>query len=345
MARPPVPPPVSASRRALGLVLGSGIPPERLRPTAARAEQLGFDELWFSEDCFFTGAISGATAALGATSRIAVGLGVVSGMLRQPALLSMEISTMARAFPARLSVGLGLGVPAWLRQLESLPRSPRTALTECVSAMRRLLAGERLEQTGEYFSFHDVALAHPPTDPVPVHLGVVGRRLLQLSGEIADGTILSVCAGPRYITWAREQIEAGRARASQQEAQRVTAFALYTVAHDGRAAFDAMRGPLAFFLAADPENDLIRVQGLSETIGELVTRGGPDALVAGMPASWPSELAVSGTPEDCAEQIRALYEAGADSVALLPVGDQPLDDMASLTAAEVMPLLAQGRGS
>ena len=58
----------------VGLVLGSHMPPERIAPTARLAEEMGFGELWFSEDCFFSGGASGVTAALAATARLPVEL-------------------------------------------------------------------------------------------------------------------------------------------------------------------------------------------------------------------------------------------------------------------------------
>src|SRR5262245_28481789 len=85
----------------VGLVLGSQIPPEQIRETARLGEELGFGELWLAEDYFFTGGISGAVAALASTSRIPIGLGIVSAMVRHPALLAMECSTIARMFPGR----------------------------------------------------------------------------------------------------------------------------------------------------------------------------------------------------------------------------------------------------
>ncbi|NQV05699.1 LLM class flavin-dependent oxidoreductase, partial [bacterium] len=43
------------ARIPIGLVLGSSIAPENLAPSAKRAEDRGFGELWFAEDYFFTG--------------------------------------------------------------------------------------------------------------------------------------------------------------------------------------------------------------------------------------------------------------------------------------------------
>ena len=78
---------------------------------ARRGEELGFGELWLAEDYFFTGGISGATAVLAETKEVPVGLGIVSAMVRHPAVLAMEIATMARMYPGRVHPGIGLGVP------------------------------------------------------------------------------------------------------------------------------------------------------------------------------------------------------------------------------------------
>jgi 5,10-methylenetetrahydromethanopterin reductase len=329
---------VGCEDNKLGLVLGSSMRPEHLIPVAAEADALGFDELWFSEDCFFTGGISAASAVLASTSHIQVGLGIVSAMLRHPALLAMEVATMAGAFPGRIAAGVGLGVPAWLRQVGRSPSSSLGAMTECVTALRRLLDGETLDITGGEFHFENVALAHPPAHPVPIHMGVSGPRMLQLSGELADGSILSVGGGAKYVTWARQQIDAGRSKAGRTAQHHVTAFALYAVDADRQRARDEIRAPMAFYKAAGGVNAMTDVEGISETLSQMLERGGDEAVATDMPERWLEDMSVCGTPEDCARGIRALYEAGADSVALFPVAGN-IQQATRITSAEVMPLL------
>ncbi len=323
----------------LGLVLGSAMPPEQLLPAAKEADGCGLDELWFTEDCFFTGGISGAAAALAATTRIQVGLGVVSAMLRHPALLAMELATIGRAFPGRVIAGIGLGVPAWLRQVGRLPRSPVGAMAECVTAVRQLLDGERLDRAGGEFSFADVALTHPVAGHLPIYLGVCGPRMLRLSGEIAAGTILSAGAGVRYVTWAREQIEKGRAAAERADAHRITAFALYAVGQDRRRAREEVRAALAMYMAAGGVDAITDAEGISDALGAMLRQGGADVVAREMPESWIDELSVCGTPEDCARRIAKFYEAGADSVALFPVQADRVQQVVRATAEQVTPLL------
>lgn len=326
------------NHRGLGLVLGSAVAPEQLTPTAALAEECGFDELWLAEDFFFTGGISGASLALGATSRIRVGLGVVSAVVRHPALLAMEVSTISRVHPGRLIAGVGLGVPGWIRQMDLFPPTALGALRETVTSVRRLLRGEELTLEGKVHSFDRVKLTYPETSSTPVHMGVIGPKMLQLSGEIADGSIFSVAASLEYVRWARERIEEGRRRGDRTDDHRITMFALYSVDDDGKAARAAVRGPLAFYKSNGP-NSLTDVHGISDQLQEIIDRGGAEALEHEIPDAWIEELTIAGTPEECAEKISLFYEAGVDTVALFPTPTDRVAELVELTAAEVIPRL------
>jgi alkanesulfonate monooxygenase SsuD/methylene tetrahydromethanopterin reductase-like flavin-dependent oxidoreductase (luciferase family) len=327
------------NERGIGLVLGSSVAPERLSAAAAGAEAGGFDELWLAEDFFFTGGISAATAVLAATNRIGVGLGVVSAVARHPALLAMEIATVSRMFPGRLTAGVGLGVPAWIRQMGLYPPTALGAVRECVTGVRRLLRGEELTEQGRVFEFDRVRLTYPEGDqPTPIHMGVSGPKMLRLSGEIADGTVLSVAASTEYVQWARERIEEGRAIGGRTAKHRVTVFALYSVDGDEDVARAAVRRPLAFYKSNGP-NALTDVAGISDQLRDILDRGGYDRLVEEMPESWVERLTIAGTPEHCAARIRAFHEAGADSVALFPMPSDQVDRVVRLTADEVLPRL------
>jgi 5,10-methylenetetrahydromethanopterin reductase len=324
----------------VGVVLGSALPPEHIQGAAAAAEKLGFGEIWLAEDYFFTGGISGATAVLAATERIPVGLGIVSAMVRHPALLAMEISTTARMYPDRLMPGIGLGVPDWMRQMGILPRSPLGAMRECVTSVRDLLAGEELTADGDYFHFDKVKLTYPlEAGGVPLFMGVLGPKMLQLSGEVADGTVISVLASPQYVSWARERIAEGMERGGRTEHHRVATFALFAVNEDGEKARAEMRPLLAFYLATLPHATMVSNYGITDQVLEL-SKDGPEALAKAMPDEWIEDLAVAGNPQECAEKIGRLLEAGSDSVDLFPVPPDRAMETIELAGAKVLPACA-----
>lgn len=328
-----------SERSPVGLVLGSAIPPERLGPTARLGEELGFGELWFAEDCFFTGGISGATAALAATKRIPVGLGIVSAVTRHPALLAMEVSTLARMFPGRVLPGIGLGVPAWLDQMGLRPRSPLSALRECVSSLRSLLAGEEVTDEGRQFVFDGVSLAYVPEEPVPIYMGVVAEKGLRLAGVVADGLVLSVLASAEYVRWAIEQAALGAGEAGRAAAHGVAAFAMFSLDGDRARAKAALRGPAAFYLAAGGRNALTDAFGISDELEDMLARGGAETVERELPHRWLDELTVSGDPDECAEGIRRYLDAGADSVVLFPLPSERSEEIVRSAAAEVLPRL------
>jgi len=328
---------MSNEQAPVGLVLGSALPPEGIRDVARRGEELGFSELWLAEDYFFTGGISGATAALAETSSIPVGLGIVSAMVRQPAVLAMEISTMERMYPGRVRPGIGLGLPIWIEQMGLRPRSDLTAMRECVTSVRRLLDGEEVDGEGRSFDFHSVKLTYPTADRVPLYMGVIGPKMLRLSGAIADGTVVSVLAGTDYLRWARERIGEGMADAGRTAHHRITAFALFSVDEDGQKARDHVRGIVAFYAAAMSTNALMTVYGISEELTRMAEAGGHEEVARRMPDTWIDDLVVAGTPEECAAQIRSLLSAGADSIALFPTPPERASELIELASREVLP--------
>ena len=58
--------------------------------------------------------------------------------------------------------------------------------------------------------------------------------------------------------------------------------------------------------------------GIAGEVASLLSDGGVARLEADMPDEWIDQMAVVGTPEQCAAAIRALADAGADSVVLVP---------------------------
>jgi alkanesulfonate monooxygenase SsuD/methylene tetrahydromethanopterin reductase-like flavin-dependent oxidoreductase (luciferase family) len=251
----------------------------------------------------------------------------------------MELATLGRIHPERLVPAIGLGLPDWLRQLGVYPRSPLGAMRECVSAVRRLLAGDEVSTAGASFHFDRVQLSFPVA--MPLHMGIMGPKMLELSGEIADGTVLSVLASARYVEWARGRIAAGAERAARPGHHRVSTFALFAVDRDGQRARDALRPFLAFFLETVARSTLVSALGIADELRDLVAAG-PGVLEREMPDSWIEDLAIAGEPVECAGKIRGLLEAGSDTVELFPAPPERAGEFIALAAELVLPLVVSG---
>ena len=319
--------PDDGGRPALGFVVRPEHPPEDLPSLARRVEAGGFDELWLWEDCFFAGGIAAAATALAATSRIRVGLGIMPAPPRNPAFAAMEIAALERMHPGRFLPGIGHGVTPWMRQIGARPESQLTLLEETVAAIRSLLAGGEVTVDGRYVRLDGVRLDHPPAEPPPVSVGVRRARSLALSGRVADGTILSELSSVPYLRWAREQIAARRPH-------RLTVYAWCSLDRDPDAARAALRPVVAErLLDGGPQVEQL---GVAEQVAAMAADGGVEAVSAAMPDAWIDSLAVAGTPQEGAAAVRALGDAGADAVVLVP----PTPDVAAETlGSELLPVV------
>ncbi len=189
-----------------GVVFRPQCPPEELRAAVAAAEDAGVDELWLWEDCFLEGGLTTAAAALAWSERITVGIGLLPVPFRNPALAAMEIATLARLFPGRLTVALGHGVQDWMRQVGAAVDSPMTLLREHTTAVRSLLRGEEVDVRGRYVSLDRVRLDWPPRQAPRLLVGGRGPRTVALAGEVSDGVLLDTITDPDVVRRARELV-------------------------------------------------------------------------------------------------------------------------------------------
>jgi alkanesulfonate monooxygenase SsuD/methylene tetrahydromethanopterin reductase-like flavin-dependent oxidoreductase (luciferase family) len=273
----------------IGVMYDRDWAPEGLPEFARQAEALGVDDLWVVEDLGWNGGVSAAAVALGATERLRVGIGITPAPLRSPALLAMELATLARVFPGRLVAGIGHGVREWMTSVGVAPRSPLALLEETITSVRALLRGERVELEGREVRLDGVQLVHPPAEPPPVVAGVVRARSLELSGRVADGTLIAEGHGPRDL----ENTRALTAKGGAGPEHTLTV--------------------LAFCCVGDDPGEVARTLH-SSTEGQGGWLGRPQEDV----------FTVSGSAQEAAGDIGALSAAGADTVALRIVGAEPL---------------------
>ena len=184
-------------------------PADRLLDYARQVEAHDLDEMWVVEDLTFHGGFTQATAALAATSRINVGIGIAPAVVRNVAYTAMEIATLAQMFPGRFHMGFGHGVDFWIEQVGAVPSSWMSSLRETVTVTKQLLAGENVTVNGDYVHVDGVQLAHPAQVMPSISLGVRGPRSMALAAEVGAGVIFAEWSGPRYLEQVRRQIGDG----------------------------------------------------------------------------------------------------------------------------------------
>lgn len=286
----------------LGAVFLPQLPPERLRSVARAADEAGLDELWLWEDCFRESGIATAAAALAWTERLRVGVGLLPAPLRNVALTAMEVATLHRLFPDRVVIGVGHGVQDWMAQVGARVESPVTLLREYATALAALLAGETVTTTGRYVQLDAVRLDWPPSSPPALVAGASGPRSLRLCGEVADGTILTSGTSPDGVRAPRALVEEGRRAAGRTGPHAVTVYVLAATGPGAQARLEAEHRAWG--------HDLVQ------------------------------EVGVAGDAPTVAAAVRRWAQAGADTVVLQPMADDPdPEGFVRFVGAEVRPLV------
>ena len=291
---------------SLGVLVPRDLPIVEFPGYVRAAEAAGFDELWVVEDLYFRGGIAQAAAALAATERIKVGIGILPAPLRNPALTAVEAHTLAELFPGRLILGIGHGMPGWMAEVGAAPASPLRVLEEHITVVRSLLHGATAELA------RTVRLDLPVTaPPPPVMAGVRGPRSLALSGRVADGTLLAEPVTPEYLASARAAIGA--------EDHRIAAYNFASVDVDPERARAAVRPVMAWLGDPDWAPHIAALDFAAEFSALRAECADGEEFAARVPQEWVDRLTVSGTPERAKARIAELREAGADSVVLIPM--------------------------
>lgn len=327
--------------RLVGVVYRPEFPLEGLGDAARRAERAGFDSLWLFEDCFWVGGIATSAVALAATERITVGLGIMPAVSRNPTMTAMEFATLARLFPGRFLPGIGHGVPEWMRQIGAAPPSALAALEETLNAVRALLAGETVTTEGRTVRLDGVRLDAPPAQVPLVYAGVQGPKSLMLTGQVADGTILSEPLSVDYVRMARQRIADGRDRAGRDGHHPVVGYTWFQVDDDGEAARERLRPTVAANFGNPAARTLLEPLGLLPEADALRSAAVDDADFARrLPAEWIDRVTVAGTPAECAQAAHRLFDAGVDHLVLLPgTNHADWDEQIDRAGRELLPLL------
>lgn len=140
--------------------------------------------------------------------------------------------------------------------------------------------------------------------------------------------LLSVLSSPTYVAWARQWVG---------PTVPLTAFVLAAVADDERAARDAVRGAVGFFLRAESHTALVGQSRHGAEIREIA------GLAAGEPLAvedaWIDEFAVAGNPDQVGARLTALIAAGAGAIGLWLFPPGRLHHQLRQLAGEVLPTL------
>ena len=330
----------------LGLNLGYwGIGPQGEEATeiVLAAERLGFDSVWAAES-YGSDAVSVLAYLAAKTETIGLGAAILQVPARQPAAAAMAGVTIDALSNGRFIFGFGPSGPQVSEGWYGIPyEKPWGRTREYVEIVKQIVArGGRLEYQGKHFTLplkegegvtgQGKALKlniHPIRDEIPVYLGAIGRKSVELAAEIADGWIPIFFSVDKWQEAWGEHIEAGLSKSGRSR-QDFTVSPSVQVAIDGD--LDAARGlvkaGLLLYLGGMGSKktnfyaDLTRRFGFAEVADEvqsLYLEGKREEAYAAIPDELVDATAMIGTEEEVAERVKRFADAGVGRMIVSPM--------------------------
>jgi len=295
------------------------------------AEDHGFEAVWQAESRLVRDAIVPMAAYAAVTEKIKIGSGVINNWTRNIGLLAATFLTLDDLAPGRIICGIGAWWDPLARNVGIERRKPLLAMRETVEVLRRLLNMERVTFHGEFHNVDGIELdvVHGRREPrdVKIMIGATGGKMMEMTGEIADGAVLNYCVPPEYNDEALRQLEAGAKKAGRKlEDIDRPQLIVCSVDHDREKAIDTTRGLLTQYLAQQPH--IAKASGVAEDVVQKIQ------AILGWPATHeqiekakhlvPEDLiyriTASGTPQEAKAKVQEYVDKGATCPILYPVG-------------------------
>ena len=303
------------------------------------ADEAGLEGVWVSE-AWGQDVVSVLAVLADRTERIGIGSALMQIPARQPTAAAMAAATIDVISGGRMRLGLGVSGPQVSEGWYGVPFERQLGrIREYVEIVRQAWAREPVVHEGRNFKIPAEGgmglgkplklMAKPPQQQLPIYVGAIGPKSVELVGEIADGWIPAFY-DPDDGAGLLEALDRGLAKAGRARSEvDIAPTVPVAIEDDVDKARDALRPIIAFYLGgmgAKDKNfyvDLLAANGLADEAHEVQDRFlGGDRIGAAM-ALTPEVIDMCGVacaPADLDERMARFERAGADSVIAIPFG-------------------------
>jgi probable F420-dependent oxidoreductase len=307
----------------LGMTLPVG-GAERAVELARVAAHLGYEETWMAEvnggDSY---ALAGAVAQ--GVPGMRIGTAVVPAQTRTPMMHAMAAMTLSQLTEGNFILGIGLSSPNIVYDWAGQPYDkPLTRMREHVEVLRQMLSGQKTTYEGRTLSVKNFRLGGAAVGEVPIYLGALNKRMLQLTGTLCDGICLNMVpesALPQVL---------GEVRAGAEEVGRdpntieVVARLHVVMVDDPAMGRNLIRTVFGAYAATPGYNKCFEWIGFEDEarqIREAFAKRDRAGVAAGVTDKLCDAMAVVGDREAIRERIRAYAEGGVDVCIVNPIAD------------------------
>lgn len=325
----------------LGLNLGYwGIGPagEDALEVVKAAECHGYESVWAAES-YGSDVVSVLAWLAAQTETINLGAAILQVPARPPAAAAMAGATIDKLSGGRFLFGFGPSGPQVSEGWYGVPYAkPWGRTREYIEVVREIIAREGpVDHQGEHYRLplpggegKPLKLNfHPLRNRIPVFVGAIGRKSVELAAEICDGWIPIFFSLDTFEqTWG-EHLESGFAKGGRQRSDLEVSPSLQ-VAIDGdlEAAKNVVKAGLVLYFGGMGSRktnfyvDLAHRFGFGEVADEVQKRF-QDGDRAGAFEAMPDEIveatSLVGTEVEVAERVERFRGAGIDRLIVSPV--------------------------
>jgi len=282
---------------------------------AQAADRAGLTGLWIGEMASFD-AFALATAIGSRIPGLRLKLGPLPISVRTPAAIALGASSVAALAGCDIDIALGASSPVIVTGWHDREWADSVGrMRETIECLRPVLHGERANYAGRRVRSHGFRLRHPLPNS-GIGIGAFGPAMTRLAAEIADELVLNL-ATPRRVALVRKQID-DHAAAANRTPPCLTVW-VPAAMRPGEAALRQVANQLAVYLAPPGYGEMFSALGFSELVERA--RGGTrrQELTAAIPIELAEQIGAFGSPEQIVARLQAYLDAGADTVAVVPV--------------------------
>ncbi|TPW16090.1 MAG: putative dependent oxidoreductase [Acidimicrobiaceae bacterium] len=304
---------------------------------AEYAEEKGFAEIWQADTRLARDCVVLMSALLTRTKRLRIGSGVLPIYSRNPAVIAATWATMwelgGLTAEGHSRVMLGLG--AWWEPIAGRVgvdrRKPLTAMRENIEAIRRLFTMEEVSYEGEFVKLDrvrlDVAYGDAGPRDIPIYVGATGPKMLELTGEVADGAVLNYVVSPGYIRAAVDLVATGAAKVGKtiDDIDRPELLVCSLSDDDPAEALLTGKSLVAYYLGTEPHivkasgADPELVEKVQQVVGWPATEADYRKAAHLIPDDVVRNLMAVGTSAQCRDKVAEYIDAGVTCPVLYPM--------------------------
>jgi len=290
-------------------------PDEEAVDIAQAVSRVGLTGLWIGEMASFD-AFALATAIGIRTPGLRLKLGPLPISVRTPAAIALGAGSVAALTGCDMDIALGASSPAIVTGWHDREWAHSVGrMRETIECLRPVLRGERASYAGSHVRSHGFRLRHPLPHS-GIGIGAFGPAMTRLAAEIADEVVLNL-ATPQRVALVRKQIDV-HAAVANRTSPRLTVW-VPAAMRPGEAALRQVASQLAVYLAPPGYGEMFSALGFYDLVGRA--RGGAHRreLAAAIPIELAEQIGAFGSREQIVGRLQAYFDAGADTVAVVPV--------------------------